>query len=120
MATMIKKVIVNFFTRTFTEKYPKEKANVSINYRGSIHIDQKKCISCGLCERNCPTGAIVVDKEKKYSVVDRNLCILCGLCAEVCPVNVIWFSNDYEVGNKRRDELKKQLPGPNPRPKKKS
>lgn len=119
MVSMILKVIKNLFSKPFTTKYPKKKSNVSINFRGAIHIDQKNCIACKLCEINCPTGAIVVDPKKKYSVVDRNLCILCGLCADVCPVNVIWFSNDYETAQKKRMEFKKQLPGKNPRPKKK-
>ncbi|MBU0591923.1 4Fe-4S binding protein [Candidatus Micrarchaeota archaeon] len=120
MFTMIKKVIQNIFFKSFTLKYPKEKANVSINFRGTIHVDQKKCIACKLCEINCPTGAIIVDPKKKYSVVDRDLCILCGLCAEVCPVNVIWFSNNCENAEKKRTEFAKQLPGPNPRPGKRS
>ena len=119
MRSMIGKVLKNIFSRPFTTKYPKEKAKVSTQFRGVIHVDQKKCIACRLCETNCPTGAIVVDKEKKYAVVDRSLCILCGLCAEVCPVNVIWFSNDYETSDKKKKNLSKQLPGPNPRPKKK-
>jgi formate hydrogenlyase subunit 6/NADH:ubiquinone oxidoreductase subunit I len=112
---MIIKVLKSLFRKPFTTNYPKEKSNVTINFRGSIHVDQKKCIACRLCEINCPTGAIIVIKEKKYAVVDRNLCILCGLCAEVCPVNVIWFSKDQTSVNKR-SELKKQLPGENPTP----
>jgi len=119
MISMVGKVLKNLFSRPFTTKYPKEKANVSINFRGVIHVDQKKCISCRLCEINCPTRAIIVDKEKKFAVVDRSLCILCGLCAEVCPVNVIWFSNDCETAGKDKENFKEQLPGPNPRPKKK-
>lgn len=120
MVSVILKVIRNFFSKSFTIDYPKKQSNVSINFRGVIHVDQRKCIACKLCEINCPTKAIVVDPEKKYAVVDRSLCILCGLCAEVCPVNVIWFSNDYELVEKKRDNFKKQLPGENPRPGKRS
>jgi formate hydrogenlyase subunit 6/NADH:ubiquinone oxidoreductase subunit I len=112
---MIVKVMKSLFSRPFTLNYPKKKSNVHINFRGSIHVDQKNCISCKLCEINCPTGAIIVDKDKKFAVVDRSLCILCGLCAEVCPVNVIWFSNT-QTGVKSRKELNKQLPGKNPAP----
>lgn len=119
MVSMVIKVLKNLFTKPFTTKYPKEKSKVTVNFRGSIHVDQKKCISCKLCEVNCPTGAIIVDTKKKYAVVDRSLCILCGLCAEVCPVNVIWFSNDYEISEKKKKPFEKQLPGPNPRPRKK-
>ncbi len=120
MVSMIIKVLDNLLSKVFTQEYPKKKSRVSVHFRGSIHVDQKKCISCRLCEINCPTGAIVVDAKKKYAVVDRSLCILCGLCADVCPVNVIWFSNDYENARKDRKEFSRQLPGPNPRPKKKA
>jgi formate hydrogenlyase subunit 6/NADH:ubiquinone oxidoreductase subunit I len=119
VTSMVLKVLKNMLSRPFTSPYPKKKAKVSIHFRGVIHIDQKNCIACRLCEINCPTGAIVVDPKKKYSVVDRNLCILCGLCADVCPVNVIWFSNDYETSVRKKKVLQKQLPGPNPRPRKK-
>ncbi|MBU0532005.1 4Fe-4S binding protein [Candidatus Micrarchaeota archaeon] len=114
MVSMVLKVLKNLLKRPFTSEYPKKKSKVSINFRGVIHIDQKKCISCKLCEVNCPTGAIIVDPKKKYAVVDRSLCILCGLCAEVCPVKVIWFSNDYEIAEKKKKHYKKQLPGANP------
>lgn len=115
MVDMLIKIVKNLFSKPFTYDYPKKKPNVSINFRGSIHVDQKKCIACRLCELNCPTGAIIVDKKKKYAIVDRNLCILCGLCAEVCPVNVIWFSKG-QAPAKTKKELRKQLPGTNPIP----
>jgi len=114
MPSMIKKILANMFSRPATTKYPKKEGNVSVNFRGVIHIDQKKCISCRLCEINCPTVAIVVDKQKGYSVVDRSRCILCGLCADVCPVNVIWFSNDFENAADNMKAFREQLPGPNP------
>jgi len=117
---MIIKVLKNLVSKPFTIKYPKKESKVSVNFRGVIHVDQKKCIACKLCEVNCPTGAIIVDMKKKYAVVDRSLCILCGMCAEVCPVNVIWFSNQYENADKKMKSFKKQLPGPNPRPGKRS
>ena len=94
---MVRKVIASLFKRPFTTKYPEKKSKVSIHYRGSIHVDQKKCISCRLCEINCPTGAIVVNPKKKYSEVDRSLCILCGLCAEVCPVEAVEMIDDRAV-----------------------
>ncbi|MFH1394142.1 MAG: 4Fe-4S binding protein [Candidatus Micrarchaeota archaeon] len=118
MVSMIIKVLKNLFAKPFTNEYPKKESKVSINFRGRIHVDQKKCISCRLCEMNCPTGAIVVDQASKYAIVDRSLCIYCGLCAEVCPVNVIWFSNSYENADTDKKLYKKQLPGPNPRPRK--
>lgn len=42
------------------------------------------CISCGVCESDCPVSCIS-EESGKY-VVSASDCISCGLCAAVCPV----------------------------------
>ena len=43
--------------------------------------DKDKCIKCGICIRECPTGSI--DKDEP-SLVDDS-CIACMRCISVCP-----------------------------------
>lgn len=43
-----------------------------------------KCISCGACEQECPTGAI--SQGDDIYVIDPEKCIECGTCRAVCPV----------------------------------
>ena len=60
-------------------------------------------VSCGNCERHCPTGAIqMVDYEGpkgtvKVPAVDENKCIGCGACEHLCPARP--FSAIYVEGN---------------------
>ena len=45
------------------------------------------CIGCGLCEKNCPSGAVhVVDNIAR---IDQSKCTACGTCASKCPKKVI-------------------------------
>lgn len=50
------------------------------------------CISCKLCEKNCPNGAIHV--EDNLAIIDYSKCTACGLCASKCPRKTIVNIND--------------------------
>ncbi|MCB7302805.1 EFR1 family ferrodoxin [Bariatricus massiliensis] len=43
-----------------------------------------KCVSCGVCARRCPVGAIPVDSP---NVTEKEKCISCMRCIQVCPVH---------------------------------
>jgi heterodisulfide reductase subunit A len=58
-------------------------------------IDLDLCNSCGLCEKNCPYGAIQWVDEKPQVI--KALCKGCGLCAADCPkkaVTIIHYSDE--------------------------
>ena len=45
------------------------------------------CITCRLCEKNCPNGAVsIVDN---VAVIEYTKCTSCGTCASKCPRKVI-------------------------------
>lgn len=100
--------------RPITVQYPYEKLIPSERYRGRIHFEFDKCISCEVCVRVCPINLPVVDwtfdkesKKKKlnhYSI-DFGVCIFCGNCVEYCPTNCLSMTEDYELATYDRHEL---------------
>ncbi len=61
-----------------------------------LTVDSDKCIGCGVCEENCPFGAIrVVDG---CAVVDES-CTLCGTCVDGCEPEALHI----EGGEKKQD-----------------
>lgn len=64
-----------------------------------LKIDEKLCIGCGICENQCPFGAIeVVDG---IAVVGET-CTLCGACVEACEVEALELK-DSSI--KKQDDL---------------
>lgn len=45
------------------------------------------CISCKICEKNCPEGAITVTDF--VATIDQSKCTGCGICASKCPRKII-------------------------------
>ncbi|MBP5208177.1 MAG: NADH-quinone oxidoreductase subunit NuoF [Clostridia bacterium] len=52
-------------------------------------IDPDKCRKCGLCARQCPTGAITGVVGKEPFVIDQSKCIKCGMCMSSCKFKAI-------------------------------
>lgn len=100
--------------RPVTVQYPYEKVIPSERYRGRIHFEFDKCISCEVCVRVCPINLPVVDWEfdkasKKKTLnhysIDFGVCIFCGNCVEYCPTNCLSMTEEYEMASYDRHEL---------------
>lgn len=100
--------------RPITVQYPYQKLIPSERYRGRIHFEFDKCISCEVCVRVCPINLPVVDwefdqaikkKKLKHYSIDFGVCIFCGNCVEFCPTNCLSFTEDYELSVYDRHQL---------------
>ena len=100
--------------RPVTVQYPYEKLIPSERFRGRIHFEFDKCISCEVCVRVCPINLPVVDwtfnseikkKELKGYSIDFGVCIFCGNCVEYCPTNCLSMTEEYELAVYDRHEL---------------
>jgi len=95
-------------------QYPYEKLIPSERFRGRIHFEQPKCISCEVCVRVCPINLPVVDwefnkatkkKELNSYSIDFGVCIFCGNCVEYCPTSCLSMTEEYELSVYDRHEL---------------
>jgi MinD superfamily P-loop ATPase len=53
----------------------------------AYRIVTEECINCGSCQSECPTEAIVDDRDTYR--IKPELCNDCGSCKEVCPQECI-------------------------------
>lgn len=107
LPAMIKDMGSCLFKKPFTREYPAVKVEVPEGYRGRHILNPEKCISCGLCERDCPAQAIelveVSGKRMPKFYLDR--CVFCYLCSEGCPREAITLSPNYEMSTTETEEL---------------
>lgn len=73
--------------------------------------DGAECSGCGLCEQECPTGAM----DAQTGTVDSLLCIACLRCLAVCPEQVLSINDTtgawrqkLAMGKTTEDELNSQ------------
>jgi MinD superfamily P-loop ATPase len=50
-------------------------------------INPEPCTGCGVCETNCPAGAIKIHEQK--AELNQKACIRCGICHSVCPRDAV-------------------------------
>ena len=68
---------------------------------GKPYVNQKACIGCGSCKKNCAHGAITIADRR--ASIDTNVCVGCGRCVGACPVDAVTPMNDEanDVLNKK-------------------
>lgn len=87
-----------------TEQYPEDTWEPYERFRGFLHNDVPRCISCSMCVRICPVDCITLDSfmgpDKKRVLtqfdIDIGRCMYCGLCTEVCPTKCLTHTGGYE------------------------
>ena len=80
-------------------------------YDGTAWQQGLRCVSCFICEKECPPKCIFIEKstDKKPDAtgkpqfyparfnIDVSVCMSCQICVEVCPFDAIKMDNAFEL-----------------------
>ena len=110
--------------RLTTVQYPEERIPQIENARqfpflvfdGDDWHKGMRCVACQICEKECPTKCIYIEKSKdkkpdymgkaqfypaKFDI-DVSVCMSCQICVEVCPFDAIKMDTEYELSTTDR------------------
>jgi len=60
-----------------------------------VKAEKEKCISCGICNKNCPMGLDVKKMVNEKGTTYNAECINCGKCIDNCPKKVLSYSAKF-------------------------
>jgi NADH-quinone oxidoreductase subunit I len=75
-----------------------------------------RCVSCQICEKECPPKCIYIEKSKDKKPdalgkpqfyparfeIDISVCMSCQICVEVCPFESIKMNTEFELSTSDR------------------
>ncbi len=105
---MFTAIIDALVSRPDTVGYPFVELELPETFRGAIEIDADNCTGCGLCVRDCPTGALVLEKTSRneYKLIHYPArCAYCSQCQNSCVRDAIRHSNRLVDATDRPQEL---------------
>ena len=97
-----------FIRRPGTTRFPYEPAEFHFAYRGQVRAIPENCVGCGLCVRDCPANALVLEKRSKDSFTLRHYaerCAYCAQCEYSCKFNAIYLDNAYRPSVTNKEKL---------------
>lgn len=94
--SLLNAIIDAVISKPDTVAYPFGELELPEGYRGAIVIDPEKCTGCGLCVRDCPAGALKLEKKSRdeFKLIHYPArCAYCSQCENSCVKGAIGHSN---------------------------
>jgi len=102
-----------------TVHYPFVKVEMPPAFRGKIRFHAPKCVGCKLCQKDCPAGALTIEKvgDKRFQAVFRfDRCIYCAQCVDSCNKDAMESTREFELATLDRGSLEVVYHAPAPPP----
>ena len=99
----------SLFKKPATGNYPADRSGMPEGFRGKLKFNPQMCIGCKMCMRDCPSGAIEINKigEKQFQAqVNLAKCIYCGQCVDSCPKKALQITAEFELASLDPAQLK--------------
>jgi len=100
-----------------TQLYPAEPLRLPPAFRGKIRFHAMRCVGCKLCQKDCPSDALVITKvgDKRFQAVFRlDRCIYCAQCVDSCNKDALESTAEFELATLDRATLRVTFDAPPP------
>jgi len=109
---ILPEALKSLFQKPATISWPRHKEDALSDIRGKLIFDSAKCVGCKLCVKDCPTGAIDIQKtgEKQFkAILQKDHCVFCGQCADSCNKDALICGPDFELAELSRKEMETDI-----------
>ncbi len=105
---LLPSLIDAIFRGAETVSYPATALELPKGYRGALQLDEENCTGCGLCVRDCPANALILNRESKsdFQLIHYPArCAYCSQCETACHHQAISHTNQLTGSTNDPDSL---------------